>query len=283
MQMRAIEALLLVTGMDKADPLAQRLLNLIQPYILDGPRPNDCRDVARDSIEKKSASSDAFFEPAKPLTSTERNSNEPIDGLHDSIGLFFRRALASPPSRGYEPLLLKLNFSPVAARICAYLAIRRGHRTAADCRTRIAAVTAIRYLAKPRARWKSIVWHANVLLKAYRESDVLDEIFAGAASAEFARSLETTAAGDKSAQDRLRDIAALVAPTLSISRGRRMSAASAAHELIAEGPWETPRAYTWNVFDEDFTDEFTKATRIEFGDPEFDPRPAVRRARGPKK
>jgi hypothetical protein len=43
------------------------------------------------------------------------------------------------------------------------------------------------------------------------------------------------------------------------------------------------QGYTYSPDLEDFTDELTKATRIEFGDPNFDPRPAVRRARARQK
>jgi hypothetical protein len=75
-------------------------------------------------------------------------------------------------------------------------------------------------------------------------------------------------------------IAATVAPRLSVSRGRKISAASAAHEFVSE---ELGQAYTFSPVLEDFTDELTKATRIEFGDPNFDPRPAVRRARAGQK
>jgi hypothetical protein len=39
------------------------------------------------------------------------------------------------------------------------------------------------------------------------------------------------------------------------------------------------RAYTWSDEQEIFTDPLTNATRLEFGKPDFDPRPAYRRVR----
>jgi hypothetical protein len=111
---------------------------------------------------------------------------------------------------------------------------------------------------------------------------VIDQIFseAGLHEAEFIKFLESAVDGDSAVHSRLCTIAATVAPRLSVPRGPKISAASAAHELLSE---VTGCRYTSSPDLEDFTDDFTKATRVEFGDPDFDPRPAVRRARARQK
>jgi hypothetical protein len=68
---------------------------------------------------------------------------------------------------------------------------------------------------------------------------------------------------------------------LSVARGPKISAASAAHEFFLaclEGIKEA-QAYTWSAVLDDFCDSVTKATRLEFEEPHFDPRPARRRVR----
>ena len=56
-----------------------------------------------------------------------------------------------------------------------------------------------------------------------------------------------------------------------------MSAASAAHRFLVEGLSEigserkTPVAYSYSSLEEDFVDPLTKATRLEFGELDFDP------------
>ena len=39
-------------------------------------------------------------------------------------------------------------------------------------------------------------------------------------------------------------------------------------------------SYTWDPVQEDFVDQLTRATRLAFGDFDFDPRPAVRALKG---
>jgi hypothetical protein len=66
---------------------------------------------------------------------------------------------------------------------------------------------------------------------------------------------------------------------LSIARGPKIGAASAAHEFLLAGfvSFMGPHAYTWSTLEDDFIDAVTEATRLEFDEPEFDPRPAHRR------
>jgi hypothetical protein len=76
-------------------------------------------------------------------------------------------------------------------------------------------------------------------------------------------------------------IAAAVAPLLSIPRGPKISTASAAHEILLEELVSVTgsQGYTWDSYKEDYSDPLTQATRREFRDPDFDPRAAYRRVR----
>jgi hypothetical protein len=77
------------------------------------------------------------------------------------------------------------------------------------------------------------------------------------------------------------EIAATIAPRLSIPRGPKISAASATHEVFLETVAEllAPRAYTRDPISEIYTDRWTAATRQEFRDPDFNPQAAHLRAK----
>jgi hypothetical protein len=62
-----------------------------------------------------------------------------------------------------------------------------------------------------------------------------------------------------------------------------VSAASLAHEFSLAYVFNMagPEAYTYDPVSEDYTDPLTRATRLAFGDPDFDPGPARRRQRKP--
>jgi hypothetical protein len=78
---------------------------------------------------------------------------------------------------------------------------------------------------------------------------------------------------------RLAEIVTVIAPHASVSRGPKVSATSAAHEFLLEELDQVTgsRACTWSDERGTFTDSLTEATRLEFGKPFFDPRPAYRR------
>jgi len=123
------------------------------------------------------------------------------------------------------------------------------------------------------------------LLRAARdETSMLDQIFGKAGLndtelSELVYLLKVAVNGGPLERDRIREIAAEVAPSLPSARGRKVSAASAAHEQLLETVerYIGQRGYTYSAYEGDFVDEQTKATRLEFGDPHFDPRPAYQR------
>ena len=100
-------------------------------------------------------------------------------------------------------------------------------------------------------------------------------------SNEFANLLERAVAADPQACRRLTEIASTVAGDIPPPRGKKISVATATHQLLFEllRSRRKETAYTWNDEQEDFVDDVTQATRRQVGDPDFDPRPAWRRMR----
>jgi hypothetical protein len=93
--------------------------------------------------------------------------------------------------------------------------------------------------------------------------------------------LKSVVEGREIDRARITAIAAHVSRHLPTERGKRIRASSAAHEFFLDQvvSLEAPRAFTWSNLEDDFTDAVTLATRKEFNDPDFDPRPARRRLR----
>jgi hypothetical protein len=196
--------------------------------------------------------------------------------LCELTGAVIQRAAESPPSVGYEPFLVERKLDPILARSMARLLVRRGKRCANESIRLPAVVGAIRFLAKPGRGRRAILRKAEVLLEAWEETSIVETIFDDASlmESEFIGLLKSVE-GHEVACPRIREIAAAVAPHLSVPRGLKVSAASAAHEFFLEsvvGPIE-PRAYTWNEILGKCTDPATEATRREFANSNFDHRP----------
>jgi hypothetical protein len=171
----------------------------------------------------------------------------------------------SPPSPGYEPLLLQHGQHPMVARMLARLIIRVGLEEANDVRRLRDVRNAIRFLAKPGQNKDAITRKAAIVLAALDETFILDKVFrkVDLSVQEFAESLGAAIGGDECARRRVTEIAAVVAPKLSVPRGPKPSAASIAHELLlSEGKMTGQTIYTWDVKDEDFTDPLTRANTI---------------------
>jgi hypothetical protein len=212
-------------------------------------------------------------------------------GLLDRIGLVIRFIAESPPSPGYEPFLVEALRNRIAARGLAMVAVRSGRRRAAESKRRRPVFRAIRFLAQPDRRKDASLRRAELLLAAWEETSIIEEVFdeVGASQPCFKEAhpdpfefidLLKSAVERREIASRLREIAAALTPHLSISRGPKISAASASHELFLENALpDEPPAYTWNPFMDDFTDGLTQATRQEFGNPRFSPQPARRRVR----
>ncbi|MBV8923017.1 hypothetical protein [Bradyrhizobium sp.] len=213
-------------------------------------------------------------------------------GFFERIGLSIRLIAESPPSRGYEPILMQRFGNRIAARGMAMMAVRSEKQRAGESKRRAAVVGALRFLAKREGRADARLRRVSLLLAAWEETSIIDDIFdeVGVSQPalkevhpnpfEFVSLLRSVVERREISTSRLRQIAADIAPHIVNSRGPKISAASAAHELILETVFlDGPSAYTWDPIKGDFSDGLTQATRLEFGNPNFSPQPARRRAR----
>ena len=198
-----------------------------------------------------------------------------------------QRADEAFPSEAYAPLLIEHGVQPVVARGLASIAISRGTRIANESRRLPAVVAAIRSLANPLCSRRTMNRSAALMLAAWEETSIVETIFddAGIRVFEFIDLLERVVKGDGVHSRRIIEIATTIAPVLSIPRGPKISAASAAHEFVLDElePVFRRQAFTWNPLKDDYSDPLTLAARKEFKDPEFDPQPARRRIKARRK
>jgi hypothetical protein len=94
-------------------------------------------------------------------------------------------------------------------------------------------VDAIRFLAKPGRQKRSISRRAAALLEVWNTNFDLGNVFDGVdlRVLEFGEALKGAVRGELASCQRVTEIAAALAPELSVRRGRRASAASLAHEF----------------------------------------------------
>jgi hypothetical protein len=188
-----------------------------------------------------------------------------------------------PPAPGYEPMLIERGHPPLMARGLSYLIIRSGTDEAHKAKMQRTVVDAIRFLAKPARTKRSICRRAGALLEVWNTTFDLGGVFNGSDVSvfEFVEALEGAVRGDVAACQRVAQVATALAPGLSVRRGRKVSTASLTHEfsLVYVANIAGPKAYTYDSVSDDYTDPLTRATRLAFGDPDFDPGPARRRQR----
>jgi hypothetical protein len=169
------------------------------------------------------------------------------------------------------------------ARGLSYWIIRSGKEEANIAAMQRTVVDALRFLAKPGRTKRSISRRAAALLEVWNATSDLGGVFNGVdvGEFEFVEALEGALQGDLAACQRVTEVAAALAPGLSVRRGPKASAASIVHEFALTYVANMPgsKAYTYDHVSEDYTDPLTRATRLAFGDPDFDPGPARRRQR----
>jgi hypothetical protein len=217
-----------------------------------------------------------------------------VENLADRIPVVVERVLIPacemverlerlPPAPGYEPMLIERGHHPLIARGLSYWIIRSRKDVANEARMQRIVVDAFRFLAKPGRTKRSISRKAAVLLEVLNTTSHLGDVFNGVDVSvfEFVEALEGAVRGDLAACQRVTEVAAALAPGLALRRGPKVSAASIAHELLLTYVANTagPKSYTYDFVSEDFTDPLTRATRLAFGNPDFDPSPARRRQR----
>jgi len=193
----------------------------------------------------------------------------------------FDRVLAhSPPSQGYEPLFIQHGHPPLLARGMALVLNLKGFRDANESERGARVIRAIRFLAKPGRRKSAILRYAKIVLAGWHETSVAETFKSlGLSGTEFIELLTSVVNQHKVDYGRVTAIAAKIAPSLSLPRGRKVTAACAAHTFLLENaPTLFGRvSFTWAWDEEDHTDELTLATRVEFRRPRFNPQPASRR------
>jgi hypothetical protein len=187
------------------------------------------------------------------------------------------------PSKAYGPYFEARGFVPFLARGLGSLTISVATRESDEAKRVTPVVEAIRFLAQGERQRRAILSRAKLVVAASKEASVVDELFrnAGLHEGEFLGLLQTVIDGGAISRERIRTIAAAVAPTVRRARGRKIAAASGAHELFLETnlSFGLPGGYTWSEDAGDFVDQKTQATRQEFGDPDFAPRSARRRVK----
>jgi hypothetical protein len=188
-----------------------------------------------------------------------------------------------PASTGYEPALIQLGVNQLPARAMAHLAANSGKRQAKEQQLRPQVVKTIKALTS--ASRERLLSYAVYLQQIADESTIIDTICCEVDLREWNLLEPLRRIADDESADRqcLVAVVAKLRPALRVPRGRKTSAASFAHQFLLEGG--LPKhlncsALTYDAETEDFTDPLTRATRTEFGNNDFDPRPASRRAQG---
>jgi hypothetical protein len=186
-----------------------------------------------------------------------------------------------PASTGYEPALTQLGVNQLLARAMAHLAASSGKRRAKEQQLRAQVVKTIKAL--PFASRECLLSYADYLHQIADESSIIDTICCEVDLREWDLLKPLRRIANDETRD-CQDLIAVVAklgPALRVPRGRKTNAASFAHQFLLESglPEQLKcSALTYSAEAEDFTDPLTRATRVEFSDNDFDPRPARRRA-----
>jgi hypothetical protein len=156
-------------------------------------------------------------------------------------------------------------------------------RTAATSKRSWEFAQALRRLANPRQETKAFLADAKVALEAMGGTELTRGLFEGLprfAGLLFIRALKLCLTGDLSHRAEVCRISKAIWRRVAVSRGPKLTHASAAHEYFLETQSIFKKAtFTWSPEVEDFTDRLTQATREEFDDPDFNPVPARRRLR----
>jgi hypothetical protein len=215
-------------------------------------------------------------------------SREPAGFLGVILGMGLRKGKVIeyldelPPSAGYEPFFVDAGRNRVAACGAAALAVQHGRRRAKEAKQHRPVFDAIRFLGKQKRQRRAILRCAKTLLKARQETSIIETIFddAGQSEIELMGLLQAVCDGRGVDRQRITDIAAAVAPHISLRRGPKITAWSAAHEFLFGQDLELRLKrgpYLGRMRAEQYVEPRTEATCKEFGLANFDSRPARRR------
>jgi len=127
-----------------------------------------------------------------------------------------------------------------------------------------------------------------LLIDVSQTTTTIETIFAeaGLNESEFLFLLKAALGGHEINHQRIMEIAAMISPHLVVPRGAKLRTGSAAHELFLNpdfGLAASSRRSAHRNHAGEYVSSVTAATRLEFGMPDFDPRPAQRRTKRPRK
>lgn len=203
----------------------------------------------------------------------------PSDGAEVRIG----RGLKYPKDKGYGKFLETRGYDRNWAGMQAAMIVEEGRVRAATSKRGWEFAQALRRLANPRLETKAFLADAKVALEAMDATELTGGLFEGLPRFHglvFIRALRSCLAGDLSDRAEVCRIAKAIWRRVAVSRGPKLTHASAAHEYFLETQsFFGEVAFTWSPEEEDFIDPLTRATREEFDDPDFNPVSARRRLR----
>jgi hypothetical protein len=203
----------------------------------------------------------------------------PDDDAEIRIG----RGLKHPRDKGYAKFLVTLGHDPNWAGMLAAMIVEEGRVWAAPSKQSTEFSRALRRLADPRLETEAFLADAQVVHDAMNGTNLSSRLFEDLPPFEgllFIRELRFCLAGDLSRRVEVARIAKAVWRRVAVSRGPKLTLASAAHEYFLESQsLFRPAGFTWSPDNDDFTDRLTQATREEFDDLGFSPRSARRRLR----
>jgi hypothetical protein len=215
------------------------------------------------------------------LTTVRPECDRP-ESPHDDAVVRIGRGLKYPKDEGYAKFLATLGYDRNWAGMLAAMIVEKGRVRAATAKRNAEFAQALRRLANPRLETEAFLANARVASEAMNTTLLTDGLFKDLRllELEFIRELRFCLAGDLSGRAEVVRIAKAVWRLVRVSRGPKVTHASAAHEYFLEiQSMFRPAAFTWSPENEDFTDQLTQATREEFDDPDFNPVPAWRRLR----
>jgi len=200
----------------------------------------------------------------------------------DDVEVRLGRGLKHPKDNGYAAFFRTLGCDRHWAGMLAARIVEEGRVRAATSKRSTEFRNTLRRLSDPRRDPKAFVDDAKVALENLEQTELADGLFNELPlfhSLVFIFGLRQCIAGDMSLRSEVVGIAGAVWRRTPVSRGRKLTHASAAHEYFLESQIFDEASFTWSPIEEDFTDRFTLATREEFEEPAFNPRPAWRRLR----
>lgn len=174
----------------------------------------------------------------------------PYDDAEIRIG----RGLKHPKGKGYAKFLAELGYDRNWAGMLAAMIVEEGRVRVATSQKKTEFAHALRRLANPRLDKEAFLANAKVVLDAMSGTHLTRGLFKGLPPFEelsFIRALRFCVAGDMSERADACRIAAAIRCRVTISRGPKLTHASAAHQYFLETQSIfRPAAFTWSAVNE---------------------------------